>query len=261
MGATQSKSVSANKIVNEAITDILVSSSASCGATQSAEQSLTFSDIKTNGCKVRWSDISQDARLETNFTCAQDTSQDAELANKFKKTLDNQVEASIKGLNIGLSNVETETKNDILNRIATNINMSNIASCVAGSLGKQRMAYDRIEIDCEGADDKTVTFDNISQKLTAHQVTKCVQSNKQASEAVNELQSFIQNKQKSSAVGLDLNALLGAWMIPVMLSVVCCIVTVSIAGSVLMYAGDIFMSPEGQSVVRAAMADRGMGSQ
>jgi len=216
-------------IVNESVTNVIMSSSQSCGASMSANQQLTFSNIKTMGCNVNFSNISQEADLTQNFSCSQNSDQSATLAAKFKTELDAKTEAVTTGLFPSPSDAETITK--LKNKVVANIDISSISTCVASFIANQNLTFGKLDIDCTGADDKSLNFNNIKQKLTMTQVAKCIQSSKAAADATTEFENKLKLLTSAKSEGLDIFAScasLGSFMIPLIISIVLCIVIASV---------------------------------
>jgi hypothetical protein len=248
MGSAQSKAVSDTKIVNKAVTDVMMESSSNCSASSSASQTMSFNDIRARGCSVDFSNISQDATITTNFTCAQDSNQNTDLLNKFGSKLDQSVEATLKGLSGAVvSKSEAQTITNAKNEIKNNINLSQVANCIAKSMADQKMQFGKIEVDCRESDpgDKKLSFRNISQKLIATQTSKCMQSNAQVVKAINELETILTTKTKAANEGIDLAsfASLGAWLLPLIIG--CIIVSLAIISSVFAFS----QSDAGQQAV------------
>lgn len=230
MGNQVSKAKTETNIVNESITNVLMSSSQNCTANMSSDQELTFSNIKTKGCTVNFRDISQEADLSQNFSCSQNSDQSSELAAKFKTELDANTEALTKGMTIGSNSSEAETLTNLKNSVTANINISSIATCVANFIAKQKLAFEKIDVDCTGADDKSLNFNNIKQKLTMTQVAKCIQSNKAAADATAALENKLKLMTTAKTEGIDLFASLaslGSFMVPTIISVILSIVILS----------------------------------
>lgn len=206
-------------IVNEAVTNVIMSSAQNCSANNANTQELYFRDIKVKGCSVDFSNISQDMKVTQNFSCAQDSSQNVELLNKFKSELDAKTKAALKG--ITTSSTKAETITNIKNKIETNINMSSVANCVANNINQEKMEFGKIDVECAKGD--RVSFNNIGQKLVATQVAKCIQSDKQVSDLSNELDNEVKAATSSKNEGLTLGgsfgslASLGASLIPLLI--------------------------------------------
>ena len=221
IGDCGSKAKTETNIVNNAVTNVLMSSSQNCTASVASSQELVFSDIKTIGCTLNFSDIAQDANITQNFSCAQESAQSADLQAKFKTELESQTEALTKGLFPSPS--EAETLTNLRNEVTNNINISSIASCVASAVAAQKQSYGKIEADCRGSDDKSVNFRNIKQKVTMTQVSKCIQGNAQALKATNDFENKLKILTSAKSEGTDLFASLaslGVSLIPAIIGVV-----------------------------------------
>lgn len=231
MGNQSSKAVTNTDIVNKAITNIIMESSQNCTSNVSVDQELTFSNIRAKACKVDFSNISQEATVTQNFSCAQESSQSADLQNKLKTTLDAQTEAVTKGMTIGQNTSESLTLTKLKNEVVNNVNVSSIANCVASAISKQKLAFEKIDVDCTGADDKTLSFNNIKQLLTMTQVSKCTAGNAQSAKAITEFENELKLKSSAVTSGIDFAASLasfGSFLIPtiicIILSIIACIV-------------------------------------
>lgn len=232
MGAAQSKSKSMTDIVNESVTNIMVENSSLCSQSSTANQEMSFSDIKAKGCTVNFNDISQDAKITTNFTCMQNAEQNADMANKFSAEIDKKLSAELKGLPSALiSNSETESITKVRNKITANISLSNVAKCISDSMMSQKQQFGKIDVDCTGAVDKSLNFKNISQKLISTNVAKCVQANQQVAESVNELDTILKEKQEAANKGWSLfdTSSLMVLLIPCIICIVLSVIS-SVAG-------------------------------
>lgn len=202
MGASQSKSKSTNVIINDIVTDIIMQSSQNCTSSNNNVQNMSISDLDLDNCDFNISDISQTANVNTVFVCNQSVQNTTELANQLSTKLDNELEAKIKGLNIGLNNVETETINILKNSIKTNVDISNISSCISNQTNIQDFNIKKIKLNCRG---KKFNINNINQLIVSSLVANCIQNNSNVTQAANELDTIIKNKQSSSLEGFDLN--------------------------------------------------------
>jgi hypothetical protein len=219
-----------------------MSSSNECAANIATNQQLTFENIKTKGCTVNFRDISQEASISQNFSCSQDSSQEAALSAKFKTELDNLTKAETKGLLPSSS--QAETINNVKNSVTNNINVSSVAKCIASIISEQKATFGKIDVDCTGADDKSLNFQNINQRLTITQVAKCIQKNAQAAQAVTDFQNAIKNVTEAKSEGLQLPNMasftsltsLGTSALPFLISLICFIImSVSFASSSLFF--------------------------
>ncbi len=261
MGATQSKSTARTDIVNQAVTDVIISSASNCSSNNAASQSLTFSDIRARGCKVNFSNINQEASISTNLSCAQDSNQNSNLASEFASKLDQSLEASLKGIpGAVLSNTETSTVTNMKNKIKNNINMSQIASCISSNMTNQKLNFGKIDVDCRGADpgDKELNFNNIGQRLIATHAASCIQGNKQVSEAATKIENILKQKQAATNSGIDPTASLaslGVWFLPSIISAIICCCVLVLGGIALFSMSDEFEGIEGMPNMRNVAAE------
>lgn len=204
MGAQVSKSKTKTGVVNRIITDIMMSNSSNCTANASTEQSLSFSDIKTVGCKLDFSNITQETDISQNLTCLLDTSQTTELQKELETKLKAKAEAQTKGMPIfSYSGTDSTTISKLVNEVVTNIDMSNISTCVANSLSKQSAEFKGITANCTGMDDPTVSFNNIKQILISTQVAECIQKNEKAVKAIDKFENAIDSSSDASTTGVE----------------------------------------------------------
>lgn len=204
MGAAQSKVESTNDIVNRAVTNVLMASSSQCASTTSVVQEISFTDLTFTGCQVSFNNISQDAQLNTNVSCAQDSSNATDLSNTFQNELDQQLKATLSGIpGAILTNSQVQTMNSIKNDIINNININSIANCVSNTIVQQKQTYGRIDVDCRfnSPSERFVDFSNISQRLLLSHVSKCTQSNTQLAKATAEMDTLIKTVAESSNKG------------------------------------------------------------
>jgi len=230
MGAQISKAKTETESVIKIVSNIIVSSSQNCSGNIDINQEMTFSDIKTKGCTLNFSNISQESTISQNFSCAQNSDNSADLQSKLKESLDAATEAATKGMTIGLNSSDSETITRLKKDVVSNVNISSIANCVASAIAGQKMLFEKIEADCTLADDKTVTFNNIKQLVTITQVTKCIQENSQALKSVNDFENELKIRTSASTSGIELPdflaslASLGSGLIPIIICILilCC---------------------------------------
>ena len=220
MGAQFSKAQTETNIVNKSVTNVIMKSSQNCSANITSNQELTFSDIKTRGCNVNFNDISQEADISQNFSCAQESSQSADLQSKLKTELDAQTAAVTKGFTVGMNSSESKTLTNLKNSVVANIDVSSIANCVANIIASQKLEFGKLDIDCRGANDKSLNFKNIKQKITMTQVSKCIQNNPQASKAVADFENKLKISTSAKTEGIDALASLASVLIPCIISVI-----------------------------------------
>jgi hypothetical protein len=209
MGAQQSKSTSQTDIVSEALTEVLMKNAQKCKDKTNAIQSLTFEDIESP-CPMEFSNISQNMKISTNFSCAQKGSNKSELMNQFKSKLDSEVDSKTSGIGGALySSAESNTIARLTNKIKNNINIENIAECVSENLKTQEMKFNKIRQtgntclrDAAGNPVK-MSFKDIAQSIVSEQISKCLQDNENISSSVTELDNILKSKTSSTLEGIS----------------------------------------------------------
>ncbi len=206
MGAAQSKNTSVVGIVNKSVSDVVMSNTSKCSSESKNIQNMSFSDIKIKGCKTNFSNISQTADVNVNFSCIQNNKNESELLNEFKTSVDKNLKASLGGLPSAiLTNTENTAVTNIRNEIESKLNISNISDCMNKTYNDQRLEFGKIDIDCTGLDpkDRIVSFDNISQKLVQTLVAKCVADLTNISEIKNPIEEKVTVKEQAENKGID----------------------------------------------------------
>lgn len=149
MGAQQSTSNVINDTVNKAVSNVLVTSSSSCGQNNTLESTQVFKNITADeGCRLTFSDISQTAVQSPNFTCSSDTTNDSDLAAQFKSQLQQQADARASNFPIGYAETNSTTVNKLVNDIENNISISTVSSCVQNNFLTQKQEFDTIKSSC-----------------------------------------------------------------------------------------------------------------
>lgn len=234
MGASQSTVKSVTDIVQEATKDIVSTNSASCVASSSAQQSMTFRRIRAGlGCNVDVRNIGQKMKLEVNLNCVQNQANSADLQTKFDAAIDEKIKSESEA-GLGLSNSAIEARKNIKQKIKTNIKMSSVASCLASTFGKQDIVVEDIQTaDCvvpttdilgrptmmRIADG--ISIKDIQQDLVLKTTAKCVQDQMNAIKDVADLKLAVKTDLSSTAKGADIAKII---MAACALAVVCGII-------------------------------------
>jgi hypothetical protein len=223
MGNQESTAIVVSDTVNKSISNVLASSSSSCGQNNSLIQEQVFKDIDVGEyCGFNASNISQTAIQSPNFTCASDSKNDSALANQFKNELDQQVKASVSNSTIGNAVANSINKNKTINEISNNISISNVSSCVQDNFLKQSQGFHTIKASCPGycknpqlcvgLDPKIcdmslcqVNFNNISQLATQNAVASCLSSNANYQKVLSETANEITQEAKAVNTGVDVS--------------------------------------------------------
>lgn len=210
MGAAQSTTQSITTTLNEAVSNIMVENASSCKSQNSSTQAMKFSHIFIEKCQTNFSNITQDMKVENNFTCMQDMTQEGEAAQALKAKLDQELTSKLKGQTIGYSNSATTALTEIKNKVIANINFSNVANCITENNQKQSQSFGKIKIDCTGLEPPSnqLNFSNISQKMVATNIADCIQASEQISKAVAVIDQETKTKQTTeNAGGIDFGSL------------------------------------------------------
>lgn len=223
-------------IVSNALTNILMKNAQECSQNTSIVQSLEFNDIEST-CPLIFSGINQDAKIVTNFSCAQDSSNSADLLNKFKTELDQDLKAQTSGIaGAAYSQSKVDVINKLKNDIKNNIDISNIAKCVNTSIGDQKIKFGKIKLtgkcpkDIFGREIQT-EFKNIGQKIVLENVAKCVQANKNLSKLSNELDNSVKTKASAILEGINPAVSASGSFSCLSIIVICVIISIFIAMS------------------------------
>ncbi len=208
MGATQSKTTNTTNFVNDIINNVLMQSSSNCKTGTTVTQKLDISHINLKGCTLDINNLNQNVDITTNFQCAQDITQSSDMLNKFNTQLDTQLSSTLSGIPSSLiSSAESNKINDLKNKIKSNINLQQLASCVSKNISDQNASINNITIDCTSnpISDRKINFSNIGQQVLMNNTTKCIQNNIQLSAAINDFNTIIQDKQEAANKGFDVN--------------------------------------------------------
>jgi len=201
MGAAQSSAFSMTKLVNESLTSVLLENSMGCTGSTSTLQEITIGDMDIKYCKFNISDINQDAKVTLNLDCAQNSTNETDLQSKFSTKLTEDLEAKIKNLNIGLNSTDTTSLTDATNIIKNEINVKNVATCIANQMLTQKMTIGKFTVECLPGD--SFNINNINQTIISSTVTKCIQDNANVTKAINDIQNIIDKRLKSVVEGID----------------------------------------------------------
>jgi hypothetical protein len=202
MGANVAKASSKSDVVNRAITDVLISNSSQCMQTGTTDQELKIGDITTSGCTVNISNISQTTSVLANFACSQSSANSADLQNKLAAALKSNTAATLSGLPTAIVSVsETKSVDSLVNEVLSNINMTNIASCVSSEINKQKMSIGGIKSSCYPW--QSVNITDVVQSLIVKTVSKCVQSNANTAKAANDLNAKLDSMTTAANKGFS----------------------------------------------------------
>jgi hypothetical protein len=201
MGAAQSKN--STDVVNKSLTDVVMKNTSSCKAQQGSKQTMIFGPINSDGCTVKISNISQDAKLSQNFSCIQDLKQDNDIINQISNKLKQDAEAKTSGFNL-FNFAGSFNTSKAVNDVTSKIDLRNITDCIATNLQEQNFEQNGINIKCYpwmDAKDRVVDINNINQSIVSSQVANCLSKSEQSMKALNTFDNEIEQIAKSSVVG------------------------------------------------------------
>lgn len=245
MGNQQSTSNAIMDVVNTATTNVLMQNSNICGQNNSQSQTISISNIKSPNCPVKISGISQTALQAPNFTCLSDSSQSANIATQLQSAIKQQADAAVGGLSLQLnSQAVSNATTKIQNAVNTNVNISNLSSCIQNNLQDQNTTIHTIEsgcpsycaIGCAGISDSklcetmlskcSTDISNISQAATQAAVANCTSKNSALTSAVTSIANDLSQSASSSATGINIPGLasLGALALPCIIIVIILII-------------------------------------
>lgn len=225
MGVQSSKAFSATDIVNQCITNVAMSNSNTCSATNATSQDLSIKDITIVGdCPLNISGISQGTKLNANFTCLQDSNSSAMLKNNLASQLDQKLKASLEGLNLNLSSsAEVEAYTRIRNNIVNNVDFKNLSSCIASNIASQKMEIGGFKMQCS-ASGAGININDIKQQIALTSIASCTQKNTSLSDAITNLQTLVDNKFEAENAGISTSALMmGLFVIILIIVAIICI--------------------------------------
>lgn len=212
MGAQLSTQDVINKTVVDTVNNVLVSMSSTCS--QASLQTQTVS--ATAGGDLNVSDVSQEQQTVINLDCLQSSTMDTQFQNQVAQQLTSQLTAQLSGQNFGLQSTSSSQIADTSVKIATNIKIDDLKSCVAMATQQQQQVYKA---------GGNIVLSAIKQSQMASVITNCVQKSNSTQTAVQALANTVDNKASTSIAGVlnvQSSAIAGA--------VSCCCVIVLVIG-------------------------------
>lgn len=239
MGVQSSKAFSATDVVNDCITNVAMSNAATCSSSNALGQDLNIRDITIIGdCPLNISGITQSAKLNSNFSCLQDSNASASLRNQLATQLDQKLKASLEGLNLNLaSSAEVEAYTKIRNNIVTNVDFKNLSSCVSSNIAEQKMGIGGFKMQCSSSG-KGININDIRQEIAVTSIAQCTQKNSSLMDSINNLQTLVQNKLDAENSGISTAALLAGLFVIIL--IVVAVICVSMGLNPLTWVYSIF---------------------
>ena len=188
-----SKNIDVKQIVNNVTMETLSTSVKSCAAAQSSDQTIYINEIAGNV-----NTISQSSKLTLNMKCVMESINESKLQADIATNLSTQLEQEAKAnptlFNANVASTTNVQFADTINKIASNITVSNIQTCITTAIAKQNLGIGLI----------TGAVDTISQDVTMDTVVDCMMSDSNINELVTQLDNIVKTDTKqSSSSGLD----------------------------------------------------------
>lgn len=248
MGNQTSTSNAVMDVVNKATTNVMMSNSSKCAQDNRQKLDINISNIKSSNCPIKIHGIQQTVVQSPSFTCLSDSSQSADLQTQLQTAIKQQADAAVSGIGGSLnSQAVSNATTKLQNIVNTNVNISNVSSCVQANLQDVNTIINNIESGCpsycatgcvgitdanicKSMLDKCVTdISDISQTATQAAVVNCTSKNTALTSAINDIANDLSQSATSKNTGVDLFASLasvGGIFVPIIISVVLCIIIV-----------------------------------
>jgi hypothetical protein len=161
---TNIKNPVVKKVLNDIQEDISTSSSNVCSNVSSNVQTIRIGNIKSRNCPVIMENVTNSTTSSISANCIQ--------SSEFKNMMNDIVNDHLNKLR---STGDTKTADQINSAIKTNVNVSQLSSCMATSFNNQAISFGDIEIEnCPPGG--SITFSNIGNSLVSNFMSKCIQT-------------------------------------------------------------------------------------
>jgi hypothetical protein len=184
-------------------TNVIVDNASKCGNSAFQNQSITL-----KGVKGSVGNIDQNAQANINLNCLNSSQNDLDIQNQIiaqlKQYADSQANAQQPFFSANISISDTTAVSNVIRNIAANIRIDNIKNCLLASTQAQN-------VDLE---DITGNIGNISQNVSISSILKCIQTDKNTIDNINNLKTAIDQTATSKASsGLSTTEFLGLMII------------------------------------------------
>lgn len=258
MGNQQSSTTIINDTVNKAATNVLMNSSSECSQNNSLSQIQVFKNISgAKGCSPNFSS-DQSAQQSPNFTCASDSKNESDLLTKFENELTQQAEAQAKNFVVGNAETRASTSNKIVNDVLTNINISNLSTCIQDNMATQSQSLEGIEYGCPAycgnpelcrvflefghpelcdQDKCIVHVADLAQAAVQSAVGNCLSKNTNLQKAINDNAITTTQVSNSKNTGVDVAEIVSSFTGPIIAIGVVVVIMLMIAAYFLLQGG------------------------
>lgn len=198
-GSTQT---TVDEIVNNSISNTFVSNASSCSGSGGIKQTLDIENIQAGG-NIDISGGSQTGTVALNFSCLQNNNISQDSVQEIQNAIKQGIQQKTSGFQFQPSTQTTISKTE--NDIVSNINLSQVADCVANSFADQEQIYRNLS--AKG----NITLSNLAQTAVNDSTSKCVQEQKAASQNIKALDTIFDQQVSQEAKGVDIIALFQGW--------------------------------------------------
>lgn len=170
MGNQQSTSVTRTDILNEIVTDIVVSARQACDSGSVNIQDINISGISADGCDLMVSDINQNSVAQSTLDCTSKQDLMGDLSSKLTEKLDQEVKSETSGLSGALNSKATSVAlARLVASVKKSIDIDVLSSCLLENLNSQKISVS--DLKCK--DGGKITIKNLNQAIVGGAVQNC----------------------------------------------------------------------------------------
>lgn len=207
MGNQESNSVSSTSILNDIVTDIVISARQECASRSANLQNISISDIKTDGCPIKITDINQTMNVKSELDCTAKQDLVADLTNKLTEKLSQKAEAETSGLSGALSSSANSVNlANSITKVKNNVDVELLSSCLMENLNSQKISLSGLR--CRNSKEG-ITISNISQSIIGTAVGKCFSEQGAVTQAETELDRSFEQIASAKNTGIKIASACG----------------------------------------------------
>lgn len=214
MGGSAS-SFSSIDVVNKSLSNIIMTNESIAKTESNNTNSATFGDID-NECGTLNITVDQDIDLKQSLNSINENLNSSDIINQLKNDLSNEAESKLSGIAFGDSNATAIT--NLVNDITTNVDLSNLSSCVASETSQNFAKFGNIRSKCVPGQPPPTSNINVLQNIVIDQIATCNSKNTNLNKICNTIDNTVKNKAKAINEGIKLD-LLSLFLIPIILGI------------------------------------------
>lgn len=189
MGAQTSVVDAKTKVINSAITDVLIKTGKSCATSAFQSQSrIVEGDANYSGVD---SSFNQESSID--LTCVQDSKNMMDLKNDMQAEIENKLKSENTGQNLGFQTGISASTTTLITELVNRISSQDIQEC--------SNQISQIQSDVVKGDLNAVNS-NLSFNQQSSIITNCIQNNSNISKAVNKVATQIATETETFNVGV-----------------------------------------------------------